>query len=62
MPATLQALIQLLVYLLIFCVVLYAVKLALDMIPLPAQVKTIVWLIIGVVALIILLSMLGILV
>ncbi len=51
-------LITLLFYILIFCIILYAVKLAVDMIQLPQPVKTIVWLIIGVIALVILFGLL----
>lgn len=55
-----SGLINVLVYLLILAIVIYVVKLVLDMIPLPAPAKTIVWLILGLVFLVALLHVLGI--
>lgn len=62
MPVTLTGLIPFLLSVVVLCIVLYIVKLVLDMIALPPPVKTIVWLIVGLVALIVLLSQLGVIV
>lgn len=45
---------------LILLVVIYVVKLVMDQIPLPDPIKTIAWLIIGLVFLLILLNQLGV--
>lgn len=60
MPTTVESLIPFLVMVIILAVVIYIVKLVLDMIALPPPVKTIAWLIVGLVALVILMRALGI--
>lgn len=53
-------LISLLIYLLVAAIVLYAVHLVIGMLALPAQVKTIALIIVGLVALLWILNTLGI--
>lgn len=52
--------IETLVTLLVFAIVVYAIVLVLGMIPLPAPIKTIVYLIVGIVMLMVLLNITGI--
>ncbi len=60
MPLTLAALVPFLIAVIVLCVVLYIVKLVLDMISLPPPIKQIVWLVVGLVALIVLLNLIGV--
>lgn len=53
-------LINFLIYLLVLAVVVYCVVLVLNMFPLPAPVKTIAMIIVGLIALIVLLQAIGI--
>ncbi len=60
MPLTLAGLIPFLIALIVIGVILYGVSLVLSMIALPAPIKQLVWLIIGLVVLLVLLNLLGI--
>ncbi len=52
--------ITLLITLLVLALVIYCVKLVIDMLPLPPVVKTLALIIVGIIALVYLLSVLGI--
>lgn len=60
MPTTLEGLLPFLIMVIILCVVIYVISVLMNMISLPPPVKTIAWLIVGLVVLIILLRALGI--
>lgn len=60
MPLTLASLVPFLIALIVICIILYGVSLVLSMIALPAPVKQLVWLVIGLVVLLVLLNLLGI--
>lgn len=60
MPTTLPTLIAFMVMVIVLMVVLYCVKLVMDWMELPPPIRTVAMLIVGIVALWILLSRLGI--
>lgn len=54
-----MTLIEILILFIVLCVVIYAVKLVLDMLELPPQVRTLIMLVIAVVVILIIISSLG---
>ncbi len=60
MDITAMGLLSFLIWALILVAILYVVKLVMDMIPIPPQMRIIAFLIVGLIALILLLAKLGV--
>lgn len=59
-PPALAGMVMIILYAIILAVLLYVVKIILDLIALPPPVKTLVWLLVGVLVLIVIVQFLGV--